>query len=116
MLNNWRRHHEDRARAWSIDPFSSGILFGGWKELEHELFMPRYRETYRPLIVWLPRTWLLSTGLRRHGLIRQAEVLVGRTPPHRAMLRSRRDHEIDERGPFAPGGGVELTTLARVPG
>jgi REP element-mobilizing transposase RayT len=77
VLNNWRRHQEDHAklsRTWQIDPFSSGILFGGWKELEAERFMPRYRETYRPMIVWLPKTWLLSTGWRRHGLIQQHEV------------------------------------------
>ncbi|MBA2543281.1 MAG: transposase, partial [Deltaproteobacteria bacterium] len=33
VLNNWRRHEEDRAqhaRRWKVDPFSSGAHFG-WK-------------------------------------------------------------------------------------
>ena len=30
--------------------------------------------TYQELIVWLPRTWLLRVGWRRHGLIRADEV------------------------------------------
>ncbi len=36
-LGNWRHHGEDRApfaRAWKVDPFSSGAVFTGWKELE----------------------------------------------------------------------------------
>lgn len=32
VLNNWRRHGEDRDRAWNVDPFSTGIWFPGWKE------------------------------------------------------------------------------------
>ena len=34
VLNNWRKHREDRGvrqRRWLVDPFSSGISFGGWK-------------------------------------------------------------------------------------
>ena len=77
VLNNWRKHGEDRAefaRRWLVDPFSTGIQFQGWKELEHHDVMWRPPETYEGLIVWLPRTWLLSVGWRRHGLIRCAEV------------------------------------------
>jgi len=33
-----------------------------------------YRETYQPMIVYLPKTWLLREGWRRHGLIRFDEV------------------------------------------
>jgi putative transposase len=68
VLNNWRRHLEDRGRSWKLDPFSSGVLFGGWKE--------RYRPPrgYRPLVVWQPKTWLLSAGWRKHGLISELEV------------------------------------------
>jgi REP element-mobilizing transposase RayT len=72
VLNNWRRHREDRTRVGELDPFSSGLLFGGWRELEGQLFRPR--AGYSPLIVWLPKTWLLSTGWRRHGLIGAFEV------------------------------------------
>lgn len=46
-----------------------GALFNGWKQLEGHDLMWKWRETYEPMIVWLPRTWLLSEGWRRHGLI-----------------------------------------------
>jgi REP element-mobilizing transposase RayT len=77
VLNNWRRHREDKAdvaRAWMVDPFSSGIQFTGWKELEHEQWMWEKRATYKELWVWLPKTWLLREGWKRHGLIRTDEV------------------------------------------
>lgn len=32
------------------------------------------REGYQSLIVYFPKTWLLSEGWRRHGLIRLHEV------------------------------------------
>ena len=67
VLNNWRRHREDRERTWTIDPFSSAISFGGWKELDGLGFRPPPR--YSTLIVWFPKTWLLSTGWRRYGRI-----------------------------------------------
>jgi hypothetical protein len=68
-MNNWRRHGEDRAglpRAWKADPFSSGPLFFGWKELEDSPVLWPLRETYHPLIVLRPRTWLLSKGWQEH--------------------------------------------------
>src|SRR5690349_21288775 len=37
VLCNWRKHGEDRAglpSTWLVDPFSSGILFPDWKELQ----------------------------------------------------------------------------------
>jgi REP element-mobilizing transposase RayT len=74
VLNNWRRHREDRGRTWKLDPFSSAISFGGWKELEGQLFGYRPPPGYRALIVWLPKTWLLSTGWRKHGLVGELEV------------------------------------------
>src|SRR6187402_1924534 len=69
LLNNWRRHGEDRAglpRTWKVDPFSSGPLFFGWKELEHSPVLWPLRETYHPLIVLRPRTWLLARGWQEH--------------------------------------------------
>jgi REP element-mobilizing transposase RayT len=48
VLNNWRKHREDRgelARAWNVDPFSTGALFGGWKALEAQPLMWSLRET-----------------------------------------------------------------------
>jgi REP element-mobilizing transposase RayT len=68
-LNNFRRHGEDRvgvARAWKADPFSSGPLFFGWKELEHSPVLWPLRPTNHPLVVHRPRTWLLSKGWQEH--------------------------------------------------
>jgi putative transposase len=75
VLNNWRRHREDRGRGrrWMLDPFSSGISFGGWKELDG-VFGFRPPPGYSSLIVWFPKTWLLSTGWRKHGRIGAFEV------------------------------------------
>ncbi|MDB4960415.1 MAG: hypothetical protein JWP01_414 [Myxococcales bacterium] len=77
VLNNWRKHREDQvgeARTWKVDPFSTGVLFNGWKELEDCPVMWKWRETYEPMVVWLPKTWLLYEGWRRHGLIKTSEV------------------------------------------
>jgi putative transposase len=76
VLNNWRKHRADRvveARDWRVDPYSSAVSFDGWRDLgvpNTELFP----SPYQPLPVWRPRTWLLGTGWRIHGLIRPTEV------------------------------------------
>ena len=76
VLNNWRKHRADRqewSRAWRVDPYSSAVSFDGWRDLDEDcadLFPPHYE----PLPVWRPKTWLLNTGWRRHGLIRPTEV------------------------------------------
>jgi hypothetical protein len=87
VLNNWRKHKEDRTdftRTWRVDPYSSGAVFDGWKEREGALTFWPLRETYLPLVTYLPRTWLLREGWRRHGLIRFGEVpsanQLGRVP------------------------------------
>src|ERR1041384_7075996 len=62
VLNNWRKHREDQqglAKTWLLDPFSSGIAFPGWKELEDRPCMWPIREGYDPLVVFRPKTWLL---------------------------------------------------------
>ena len=72
VLNNWRKHREDRlepARTWQVDPFSTGVLFDGWRERADELFLWRWRDTYDPLVVYLPKTWLLRGGWRKAGSI-----------------------------------------------
>ncbi len=78
VLNNWRRHREDsdrEARDWNVDPFSTGVLFWGWKEREGAEVLWRWRPTYQPLVVYLPTTWLLREGWRKGGpLIRFHEV------------------------------------------
>ena len=72
VLNNWRKHREDRGdpqRAWNVDPYSTGMLFDGWKEREDAVVLWRWPETYEPFVVYLPKTWLLREGWRKHGLI-----------------------------------------------
>ncbi len=71
VLNNWRHHGEHRSRAtahWLVDKYSSSVAFDGWKELGSGRLFARPPD-YRPLTVWAPRVWLLTTGWRRHGLV-----------------------------------------------
>ena len=77
ILNNWRKHREDQqglAATWLVDPFSSGILFPDWQELEDKALMWPIRETYDPLVVYRPKTWLLSEGWKLQGSISAREV------------------------------------------
>ena len=70
VLCNWRKHKEDRhglASTWLIDPFSSGILFPGWIELQDRPWMWPIRDSYDPLLVQRPRSWLLAEGWTRGG-------------------------------------------------
>ncbi|MCX5746178.1 MAG: transposase, partial [Proteobacteria bacterium] len=72
VLNNWRHHGEDKrpvAARWTKDPFSSATSFDGWRE---PITPPP--ATYEPPRMRAPRTWLLTTGWRRHRLIALAEV------------------------------------------
>jgi REP element-mobilizing transposase RayT len=85
VLNNWRKHREDRARPSLVDPFSTGAMFNGWKQLEGRLTMWNLPEGYLPLFVWLPRTWLLSAGWKLYGLIDGHEV----PGEHQASVRTR---------------------------
>jgi hypothetical protein len=65
---HWRERH-DVSPPERLDAASSGRLFDGWRRVpgSHEP-PPEAPE------VALPRTWLLSIGWRRHGLIDPAEV------------------------------------------
>jgi REP element-mobilizing transposase RayT len=77
VLNNWRKHREDRdgdASRWNVDPYSSGVLFLGWKKREDAEVMWKWPDSYDPLVVYLPKTWLLSQGWLRHGRISFDEV------------------------------------------
>jgi REP element-mobilizing transposase RayT len=70
LLGNWRKHGEDRqglASTWLVDPFSSAIMFPDWQELEGQAWMWPIRETYDPLMVRRPQTWLLREGWKRAG-------------------------------------------------
>ncbi|HUS30764.1 MAG TPA: hypothetical protein VMZ53_19775, partial [Kofleriaceae bacterium] len=75
VLNNWRRHGESTRRlsdGWRVDPFSSAPSFDGWRDVE--ALEQTWPHSYVPLPVWKPRTWLLSEGWRRYGLIKSTEV------------------------------------------
>lgn len=77
VLNNWRRHGEDKrgaARAWLLDRFSSACSFGGWEELGGRTPEWTLPVGYEALCVSAPRSWLLSRGWRLAGPIGMREV------------------------------------------
>jgi REP element-mobilizing transposase RayT len=77
VLSNWRKHGEDRdglPSTWLVDPFSSGISFPDWKELQDQACMWPIRETYDPLIIRRATTWLLAEGWKLAGEISAREV------------------------------------------
>jgi REP element-mobilizing transposase RayT len=72
VLGNWRRHQEDLVApmsSWAIDWFSSAAMFPDWKEYGDEGFLWRGPDTYEPLMVYRPRTWLLREGWKKSGEI-----------------------------------------------
>jgi len=76
-LNNFRKHQEDLCAPisnWTIDWFSSAVMFPGWQEYGDEPFLWRGPATYDPLIVYQPRTWLLKEGWKKSGTISYREV------------------------------------------
>jgi REP element-mobilizing transposase RayT len=81
VLNNWRGHREDQqglASTWLVDPFSSGILFPDWRELQDKDVMWPFRDTYDPLVVYRPRSWLLREGWKLGGSISARDVPIKR--------------------------------------
>ena len=68
VLNNWRRHREDRAAWWATDPFSSADAFDGWTSGP----VPPPRDGPAPVAA--ARSWLLTTGWRRYALIAPTEL------------------------------------------
>jgi REP-associated tyrosine transposase len=72
VMNNWRKHREDLAApmsSWTIDWFSSAVMFPGWAEYGDEPFLWRSPPTYDPLVTYQPRTWLLREGWKKAGSI-----------------------------------------------
>ena len=66
-----------RVLSWSddfakLDPASSGRWFDGWKRMAHETRADAATVT-RPAVA-RARTWLLTIGWRRHGLLDPADV------------------------------------------
>jgi len=74
VLNNWRRHRQDRAVSWKVDPFSSGVSFDGWKETGGRHYLAGVPPDHAILPVSRPQSWLLTVGWKRHGLISVREV------------------------------------------
>jgi REP element-mobilizing transposase RayT len=77
VANNWKKHREDLAApmsAWTIDWFSSAVMFPGWVEYGDEPFLWRGPQTYDPLMVRRPQTWLLREGWKLAGAISVREV------------------------------------------
>ena len=81
VLGNWRHHREDERwalRRTSVDPFSSGLQFSHWKELAHSPVLFPIPAAHYPLIVYRPRTWLLSTGWHQHHPLISVREVPGR--------------------------------------
>ncbi len=77
VLNNWRHHGTDRdalKKPWKIDPYSSASAFDGWKQRQAAGVYYRAPAGYLPPVVWIAKTWLLSEGWRRYGLVDHFEV------------------------------------------
>lgn len=76
VMNNATKHegslHEVKAPFGGVDLFSSGLYFDGWREQS----LIRVRPAGDPPRV-APRTWLLTTGWRRHGLVDFFEIRGG---------------------------------------
>jgi REP element-mobilizing transposase RayT len=62
VLNNWRRHGEDRGTWWKTDPFSSADAFDGWTIGAVEPPSPRDG----PAPVAPAESWLLTAGWRQY--------------------------------------------------
>jgi hypothetical protein len=71
VLNNWRRHGEDRGTWWKTDPFSSADAFDGWTIGVVEPPSPRDG----PAPVAPAEGWLLTVGWKLyHPLVSPTEV------------------------------------------
>jgi putative transposase len=85
VVNNWRRHGEHlagfRRRTMRVDPYSSGPRFAGWRDRLDpvSLGLP---PGYDPLPVQAARSWLLTTGWRRHHPLIDPREVPG-PPPRR---------------------------------
>jgi ribonuclease I len=76
-LNNWRKHGEDRGevtRRWEVDWYSSGAMFPDWKEHGGKGLVLRRPPELEPMVVGMPKTWLLREGWKKHGAISCREV------------------------------------------
>lgn len=74
VLNNWRKHRDDAGRSWKVDPFSTAPVFLGWSYYKAHDELLRVPKTYQPLVVYFPKTWLLTKGWLKHGTVEFDEV------------------------------------------
>ena len=70
VLNNWRKHGQDREIRGlfdgRLDPFSSAIWFAGFRERTQPIAIP---PDYEPPRVATPESWLLREGYKRAAAI-----------------------------------------------
>jgi REP element-mobilizing transposase RayT len=71
VLNNWRRHGEDRGSHAALDPFATGRTFDGFADHQRPT---RWRHDDEPLPISFPKTWLLRVGWRQHGMLSTRQV------------------------------------------
>jgi len=100
VLNNWRKHREDRGVGWKVDPYSSGTSFRGWKAFADPSFEFTVPDRYEPMVVWEPKTWLLSKGWMIYGRIDFHEV--PSSPKRPAAAQRSATSNLSRRG-FAEG-------------
>lgn len=70
VLCNWKKHGEHRAarrQRWTVDWYSTGPRFADWTEIVSEPCYSALPPGYEPLFVFLPKTWLLREGWKKHG-------------------------------------------------
>lgn len=103
VLNNRRHHAADAGRRlpddW-FDPYSSAAWFAGWSAPLVATTAEHRAALALPCPTVAPRTWLLSVGWRRLGLLSPSEIPGGtrRLEQHEAELAHQRlrleiDHE-----------------------
>ena len=75
VLNNWRKHREDRHEMlgrYPFDLYSTGTTFDGWADLDFSsMGLPAM---YEPLRCAMPETWLLRGGWTLGGTISTMDV------------------------------------------
>jgi REP element-mobilizing transposase RayT len=62
VMNNWRRHGEDRDATSRVDPYSTGMWFTGWAEMQFTV-----PDGLEVLPSTPARTWLLNGGWQKCG-------------------------------------------------
>jgi REP element-mobilizing transposase RayT len=94
VLSNWRKHREDRVApmsSWTIDWFSSAVMFPGWAEYGDEPFL-----------------WRRPADLRSAGRA-AAQNLVAKNG-----LSAGRTTDLVPRGTIGRAGSIDLTCTAHV--